>query len=101
MAGGWYYLSTVLDDYSRYLIAWRLCTSMSASDVSDTLDDALSFTELDEVKINHKPRLLSDNGPCYISGELAGYLEENGLCIRAVGFTTHKHKERLSAGTVR
>jgi|TARA_B100001105_G_scaffold193609_1_gene157659 transposase InsO family protein len=76
---GWYYLSTVLDDYSRYIIAWRLCTSMSASDVSDTLDDALSFTGLDEVKINHKPRLLSDNGPCYISGELADYLEENGL----------------------
>ncbi len=76
---GWYYLSTVLDDYSRYIIAWRLCTSMSASDVSDTLDDALSFTGLDEVKINHKPRLLSDNGPCYTSGELAGYLEENGL----------------------
>ncbi len=76
---GWYYLSTVLDDYSRYIIAWRLCASMSASDVSDTLDDALSFTGLDEVKINHKPRLLSDNGPCYISGELADYLEENGL----------------------
>ncbi len=76
---GWYYLSTVLDDYSRYIIAWRLCTSMSASDVSDTLDDALSFTGLDAVKINHKPRLLSDNGPCYISGELADYLDENGL----------------------
>ena len=34
---GWYYLSTVLDDYSRFIIAWRLCTSMSASDVADTL----------------------------------------------------------------
>jgi transposase InsO family protein/transposase-like protein len=76
---GWYYLSTVLDDYSRYIIAWRLCTGMSTSDVSDTLDDALSFTGLDEIKVNHKPRLLSDNGPCYISGELADYLEENGM----------------------
>ena len=76
---GWYYLSTVLDDYSRYIVAWRLCTSMSASDVSDTLDDALSFTGLDEVRVNHKPRLLSDNGPCYISGELAEYLKDNGL----------------------
>ena len=76
---GWYYLSTVLDDYSRYIIAWRLCTGMSTSDVSDTLDDALSFTGLDKVKVNHKPRLLSDNGPCYISGELADYLEENGM----------------------
>ena len=76
---GWNYLSTELDDYSRYIVAWRLCTSMSASDVSDTLDDALSFTGLDEVRVNHKPRLLSDNGPCYISGELAEYLKDNGL----------------------
>jgi len=76
---GWYYLSTVLDDYSRFIIAWRLCTGMSASDVSDTLDDALSFTQLDQVKVKHKPRLLSDNGPCYISGELSNYLEENGM----------------------
>ena len=76
---GWYYLSTVLDDYSRFIIAWRLCTSMSAGDVSDTLDDALSFTGLDQVKVKHKPRLLSDNGPCYISGELSVYLQENGM----------------------
>jgi len=76
---GWYYLSTVLDDFSRFIIAWRLCTSMSASDVADTLDDALHFTGLDQVKVRHKPRLLSDNGPCYISGELSGYLQENGM----------------------
>ena len=76
---GWYYLSTILDDYSRYIIAWRLCTNMGASDVKDTLDDALSFTGLDQVKVNHKPRLLSDNGPCYVSGELANYLDDNGL----------------------
>ena len=76
---GWYYLSTVLDDYSRYIVAWRLCTSMSAHDVSDTLDDALNFTGLDSVKLNHKPRLLSDNGPCYISGELSDYLEDKGM----------------------
>jgi transposase InsO family protein len=52
---------------------------MSASDVSDTLDDALAFTELNQVKVQHRPRLLSDNGPCYISGELADYLEEKGM----------------------
>ena len=76
---GWYYLSTVLDDYSRFIIAWRLCTSMSASDVSDTLDDALAFTGLDRVKVRYKPRLLSDNGPCYISGDLSDYLENKGM----------------------
>ncbi len=76
---GWYYLSTVLDDYSRFIVAWRLCTSMGASDVQDTLDDAIRFTGLDQVKVKHKPRLLSDNGPCYISGELADYLQANGM----------------------
>ncbi len=76
---GWYYLSTILDDYSRFIIAWRLCTSMSATDVADTLDDALTFTGLDQVKVSHKPRLLSDNGPCYISGELSEYLEDNDM----------------------
>jgi putative transposase len=76
---GWYYLSTVLDDYSRFIVAWRLCTSMSARDVSNTLDDARAFTGVDQVKVKHQPRLLSDNGPCYIAGELSDYLKANGM----------------------
>ena len=76
---GWYYLSTVLDDFSRFIIAWRLCTTMSTHDVADTLDDALHFTGLDQVKIKHKPRLLSDNGPSYISSKLAHYLESQNM----------------------
>ncbi len=76
---GWYYLSTVLDDYSRFIVAWRLCTSMSAKDVSNTLDDARIFTGIDQVKVKHKPRLLSDNGPCYIASELSSYLADNGM----------------------
>jgi len=76
---GWYYLSTILDDYSRFIVAWRLCTNMGASDVSDTLDDALQFTGLNTVKVKHKPRLLSDNGPSYISGDLAAYLDQHDM----------------------
>jgi len=34
---GWFYLSTILDDFSRYIIAWKLCTAMKAEDVTDTL----------------------------------------------------------------
>ena len=41
---GWYYLSTVLDDYSRYIIAWKLSSTMGASDVTETLDRALAVT---------------------------------------------------------
>ena len=76
---GWYYLSSVLDDFSRFIIAWRLCVTMSATDVSDTLEDALKFTGLDQVKVRQKPRLLSDNGPSYISTELATYLKGRGM----------------------
>ena len=39
---GWFYLSTVLDDFSRYVIAWKLCATMAASDVTDTLELALT-----------------------------------------------------------
>ena len=42
---GWFYLSTVLDDFSRYILAWKLCTTMSATDVSDTLQVALRYHE--------------------------------------------------------
>jgi len=76
---GWYYLSTVLDDYSRFILAWRLCTTMGATDVTDTLNDALDFTGLDQVQVKHRPRLLSDNGPCYISGKLADYLDDKDM----------------------
>ena len=75
IAWGWRYLSTVLDDYSRYIIAWRLCSTMCASDVTDTLDLALAASGCDSATVLHKPRLLSDNGPSYIAGELAEYIE--------------------------
>jgi len=76
---GWFYLSTILDDYSRYVIAWKLCTNMNASDVTDTLELALQASGCDQVNVLHRPRLLSDNGPSYISGELAEYLEGQGM----------------------
>jgi transposase InsO family protein len=72
---GWVYLSTVLDDFSRYIIAWKLCTTMCASDVTDTLDMALAASGCDSATVLHKPRLLSDNGPSYIAGELAEYID--------------------------
>ena len=72
---GWMYLSTVLDDFSRYIIAWKLSTNMRAEDVTDTLDLALAASGCDSATVLHKPRLLSDNGPSYIAGELAEYIE--------------------------
>ena len=76
---GWYYLSTVLDDYARFILAWRLCTGMATRDVTDTLHAALAFTGLNQATVKHRPRLLSDNGPSYVSGELREWLESQGM----------------------
>ena len=73
---GWYYLSTIMDDYSRYIVSWRLCSSMTASDVSATLQDALKAAGLQR---KQRPRLLSDNGPCYVSSELKSWLNEHDM----------------------
>ena len=55
---GWFYLSTVLDDFSRYIVAWKLCTTMKAEDVTDTLDHGAAASGLDQAKVVHRPRLL-------------------------------------------
>ena len=73
---GWYYLSTILDDYSRYIVTWKLCSSMKAEDVAETIDQALAKTDLCN---GPRPRLLSDNGSCYISHELATYMDQHEM----------------------
>jgi transposase InsO family protein len=76
---GWMYLSTILDDYSRYIISWKLCTTMKAEDVTDTLKLALQASGCDQANVLHKPRLLSDNGPSYVAGELADWLRDRKM----------------------
>ena len=76
---GWYYLSTVLDDYSRYILSYTLSRTMKAEDAESTLKLALSKAEIEKVKVYHKPRLLSDNGPAYHSKELAQFLKERRI----------------------
>ena len=76
---GWFYLSTILDDYSRYIITWKLFTTMKAADVTETLDLALQASGYDQATVKHKPRLLSDNGSSYFATDLAEYLEGKGI----------------------
>ena len=52
---------------------------MRVKDVIETLDLAPAVTGVDRVRVEHKPRLLSDNGPCYVAKDLAIYLKEHGL----------------------
>ena len=70
---GWYYLSTILDDYSRYIVHWELCQSMKAEDVQRTVEQAIVTAGLNK---HHIPmlKLLSDNGSCYVAAELKEWL---------------------------
>ena len=73
---GWYYLSTIMDDYSRYIVSWELCERMKTEDVKRSIDTAIYNANLEEKEL---PRLLSDNGSCYISNELKSYLSDIGM----------------------
>ena len=73
---GWYYLTTILDDYSRYIVAWELCRNMCSEDAKRIVKKALDKTG---IPLENRPRLLSDNGSCYISGDLKEYLDEEDI----------------------
>jgi len=73
---GWYYLSTILDDYSRYIIAWQFCSTMKVMDVKQTIDKALNQGR---AVTGLMPKILSDNGPCYIGSELKEYMNSKGI----------------------
>ena len=70
---GWYFLSTILDDYSRYIIHWELCSTMKADDVKRCINRAVKKAD---IKKKEPPKLLSDNGSCYIAKDLKTFLEE-------------------------
>ena len=71
--------STFYNWYDRYLSGGYEALADQKprpADVSATLKDGLKAAGLSR---KHRPRLLSDNGPCYISGELKGWLADNGM----------------------
>ena len=72
---GWFYL----DDFSRYIVAWKLCTTMKAEDVTATLDLALQASGLEQASPADRPKLLSDNGSSYIADDLARWLADRKI----------------------
>src|SRR3546814_3709721 len=61
------------------LLPWKLRTAIKAEDVTDTLQLALISSGSDEVHVRHRPRLLSDNGSSYVSGELIEWREDRKM----------------------
>jgi putative transposase len=73
---GWYYLATIMDDYSRYIIHWELCSNMESGDAMRVVEQALQITGLTEKK---RPRLLSDNGSCYVSSAFKEFIDQQKM----------------------
>lgn len=68
-----------LSHQGQSIIAWKLCTRMEAANVTDTLTMALQASGCDSVGVVQRPRLLSDNGPSYVSSDLAAWLSDRGM----------------------
>jgi transposase InsO family protein len=77
---GWYYLISVLDDFSRMILAWKLMLDMTAASISEVVEEAVAFTGMRHVSIEDKTRLLTDNGPGYIAQVLEDYLRMQSIC---------------------
>ena len=70
---GWYYLATVMDEYSRYIVHWELCKQMETTDAERVVRAAIEKTGLNK---DQRPRLLSDNGSCFISSEFQAFVND-------------------------
>ena len=76
---GYYYLVTVMDDYSRFILAWKLQKDMSANSLIEVIQEAVDATGMTEVPVEDRTRLLSDNGAGYVSRSFRGYLNLVGI----------------------
>jgi transposase InsO family protein len=68
-----YYLISVLDGFSRAIVAWDLRESMTTADVQIVLQKAR------EAYPGHKPRIISDNGSQFIAKDFKEYISLTGM----------------------
>ena len=76
---GWYYLETVMDDFSRFILSWDLKTDMTGGSLEDVMQQAVDFTGMTDVPLEDRTVLLSDNGAGYISQQFNQYLRLVGI----------------------
>lgn len=95
---GWYYLISVLDDYSRFILAWDLKRDMTAQSISEVVQQAVEWRGMDQVPVEDRTRFLSDRGPGYLARALEDYLrmlEIRHLCCSPYHPQTNGKLERF------
>ncbi len=73
ICGTFYYLCSILDGFSRYIVHWEIRESMTERDVEIVLQRAR------EKFPNAKPRIISDNGPQFISKDFKEFIRIGGM----------------------
>jgi putative transposase len=76
---GYYYLVTVMDDYSRFILGWKLQKDMSANSLIEVVQNAVDATGMTDVPVEDRTKLLSDNGAGYVSRAFRDYLNLVGI----------------------
>ena len=76
---GYYYLVTVMDDYSRFILGWKLQKDMSANSLIAVIQEAVDVTGMTDVPVEDRTKLLSDNGAGYVSKAFRDYLRLVGI----------------------
>ena len=76
---GYYYMVTVLDDFSRFILAWRLQIDMTSASLIEVVQDAVDLTGMTDVQVEDRTRLLSDNGSGYVLRLFREYLQLVGI----------------------
>ena len=76
---GYYYMVTVMDDYSRFILAHKLQRDMTSDSFIEVVQEAVDRTSMDQVPVTDRTKLLSDNGPGYVSRAFRDYLGMVGI----------------------
>jgi putative transposase len=73
ISGMFYYLTSVLDGYSRFIVHWEIRESMTERDVETIVQRAL------EQYPDQKPRIISDNGPQFVARDFKEFIRLTGI----------------------
>ena len=76
---GYYYLVTVMDDFSRFILAHKLQEDMTTESLIEVVQETIDTTGMDDVPVQDRTKLLSDNGSGYVSRAFREYLQQVGI----------------------
>ena len=93
VAGTFYYLCSLLDGCSRYIVHWEIRESMTEADVETIIQRAA------EKFPDAKPRIITDNGPQFIAKDFKEFIRLMGMTHVRTTHTIPRATARSSAGT--